>query len=95
MREKTGPDANKWWSSIVSRVAFDCDAETSRTESLIIYYTDGTNGSVSAEGLSSQWEPVAPETVTDSESGSFARGSRNEHAFERDSAVDLVARSAR
>jgi hypothetical protein len=54
-----GADADKWWDYIVARVAFNCDQETSRGESIIVYFSDGTNRSYPRE---SSWDPVPPDT---------------------------------
>jgi hypothetical protein len=57
-----GEDAKKWQSYSVIRFAFDCDAETSRTEATTIYFTDGTNHTDSAALYPTAWEPVVPDT---------------------------------
>ena len=62
-RRGTGENSNKWWHSFLSRYAFNCGEETSRSEALTIYYTDGTNSSVPAERYPEPWGPVAPDTM--------------------------------
>jgi hypothetical protein len=57
-----GPDAAKWLSSVMSRLAFNCTDETGRSEAITYYFEDGTNGSVSADQFPTPWEPVAPDT---------------------------------
>jgi hypothetical protein len=58
-----GQDKNKWWSYSVTRFAFDCKEETSRSEALTIYYTDGTDLVAPSWGFPTAWAPVPPDTA--------------------------------
>jgi hypothetical protein len=53
----------KWVSYEVSRVAFNCDEETSIFEALSVYFDDGANASVPADAYPTRWAPVAPDTI--------------------------------
>lgn len=52
--------AHKWVAFSVARMVFNCQEETTKLDSLQIYYEDGTNESVSGEP---GWRPVVPDTL--------------------------------
>ena len=58
-----GKDAKKWVSNTVIRIAFDCKEETSRSEAVTVYFTDGTNSTDPAAIFPTAWEPVVPDTI--------------------------------
>jgi hypothetical protein len=59
----TGPNSRKWASNSVRRDAYNCRNETHKLEALTVYFEDGTNDSYYPSAA--QWEPVAPDTVSD------------------------------
>lgn len=59
----TGENAKKFISYELSRVAFNCSDETSKTEATVIYFSDGTTEPLLPEVLSKTWEPVPPDSV--------------------------------
>jgi hypothetical protein len=65
-QSKTDSESNKWWSYAVSRRAIDCHEETERGEALTVYYSDGSNHSVAPSSFPDPWQPVQPDTLSDS-----------------------------
>jgi hypothetical protein len=55
-----GAPARRWWHDSVNLFAFDCNEETVRSESITVYYEDGTHGTESA---TTAWQPVPPDTM--------------------------------
>jgi hypothetical protein len=43
VKETNGPNADKWWTEVVSLEAHDCSAETNSREASTVYYEDGSN----------------------------------------------------
>jgi hypothetical protein len=60
-------NAKKWQSYSVSRVAYNCIEESSRTEALNIYFDDGTTLIVPSARLQPSWESAPPDTVVSAE----------------------------
>jgi hypothetical protein len=60
-----GDDAGKWTSHVVMLDEFNCREEMSRTETATFYFDDGT--SASTDSYTTQWGPVAPDTVVSAE----------------------------
>jgi hypothetical protein len=50
----------KWVARVLARTSFNCENETSYTESSVVYFEDETNTMLPA---TSGWQPVPPETV--------------------------------
>ncbi|HWX32028.1 MAG TPA: surface-adhesin E family protein [Steroidobacteraceae bacterium] len=55
-----GAPPRKWWHDSVNLFAFNCNEETVRSESITVYYEDGTHETESATTV---WEPVPPDTM--------------------------------
>jgi hypothetical protein len=56
---------NKWDKVSFGEEAFKCVDQTSRTESLKVYYEDGSHWTAPAALLPSSWTPVGPRTMRD------------------------------
>ena len=54
---------HKWVKESLSREAFNCTDETHRTNSLWLYFQNGTNYSPPDGFSPSKWEPVPPNTI--------------------------------
>jgi hypothetical protein len=63
-RSKSGEYANKWWSSDLSREAYNCLQETHSREALNVYFIDGDVAISPPETLPTPWQPVPPDTAT-------------------------------
>jgi len=63
----TGENAKKPITYELSKSAFNCSDETEKSESVVVYYDDGTNESLMPEALSKRWEPIPPDSVLSDE----------------------------
>jgi hypothetical protein len=62
-QEVAGHDPAKWIDYSVSRKAFNCTEEMSKTEAMTLYFEDGTTESVPAEHDPEPWKRVVRETL--------------------------------
>jgi len=62
-------EANKWMSAVLVRDAFNCEAETGRTEQATEFYDDGTKFTVPTAALRRSWTAVQQGTGFNKEMG--------------------------
>jgi hypothetical protein len=62
-RKDSAVNSDKWELYWLTRTAFDCGNEASRTEAFTIYYEDGTHWTASMPADSEAWAPAPPDTI--------------------------------
>lgn len=61
----TGKYSDRWVSEIHTLLSYNCAKQLRRTESLIVYYEDGSNSAVPTESLTMVWEPITRDIHND------------------------------